>query len=79
MITVIPADGVVFVLATVAHCKVARFKALGGQYFEVETAANWRELEPDARAAAENQVGALTGDDFLTCPPELAERAAWSE
>ena len=78
MITVIPADGVVFIVATLAHCKVARFKALGGGYFDIQTAANWRELEPEARAEAERQIGALTATvEWVPCPPELAAQATW--
>ena len=77
MSSVIPADGLIFIHAHPVHCKVARFKTLGGPYFEVQPAANWQGLEPEARAEAERQVGALTEDEYLPCPPELAARATW--
>jgi len=35
--------------------------------FEVERTRNWQALEPDARAAAQAQVGALTAHEHLPC------------
>jgi len=80
MITVIPADGVVFIHATAAACKVSRFEEMtpDGPYFDIRTAANWEELEPEARAEAERQIGALTASvEWLACPADLAARATW--
>jgi len=45
--------------------------------FEVQPARNWQALEPDARAAAQAQVGALPTHEHLPCPKELAQRARW--
>ncbi len=78
--SVIPQDKRVFIAVRNHRCIVARFRATARhEVYAIEEAANWRELEDDARRAVETQVGAITHDEHYPCPERLAMRAAWPE
>ena len=78
---VIPKDQLVFINVIIhpsAVVRVSRYVATRSPFiFRIEAAANWFDLEPDARAAALGQVGALTESVHLHCPPELADLAVF--
>ena len=76
---VIPQDKRVIVQVRAQRCLVARYRLAGAQTFEVQPAANWEALEPDARAAVEERFGAITEDDQFPCPDDLAARAIWPD
>jgi hypothetical protein len=73
----VPKDKLVIIVVHRGRCIVARYRQTAPYTFEVERARNWQALEPDARAAAQAQVGALTAHEHLPCPQELAQRARW--
>jgi len=76
--SVIPQDKLVFIVVRNQRCIVARFRATARhEVYAIEEAANWRELEDNARQAVEAQVGAITHDEHYPCPAELAARAVW--
>jgi hypothetical protein len=74
---VIPEDKLPIIAVRSRRCIVSRYRQTAPYTFEVEPAENWEALEPDARQAAEAQVGALVEDDDLPCPEDLAARATW--
>jgi len=76
--SVIPQDKLVFIAVRNRRCIVARFRATAThEVYAIEEAANWRELEDDARRAVEAQIGAITHDEHYPCPEGLAYRAVW--
>lgn len=77
--SVIPHDNLVVIEVHSERCYVARFKQTDRFTYTLQHAANWQELEGDARRAVEDQVGAITADEILPCPDELAARAVWPE
>ena len=76
---VIPEDNLPIIVVDKGRCIVARYRRLMPYEYGIERAANWRELQDDARAAVAAQVGAITEDGHFPCPPELAARAVWPE
>ena len=75
--TLVPQDKLPIIAIRAQRCMVSRYLRTAPYTFEVQPAVNWKALEPDARRAAEAQVGALVEDDDLPCPDELAARATW--
>jgi hypothetical protein len=75
----VPQDKLVIIVVHRGRCIVARYRQTAPYTFEVERARNWQALEPDARAAAQAQLGALTTHEHLPCPKDLANRAEWTE
>ena len=74
---VVPEDKLPIIAIRNQRCMVSRYLQIAPYAFDVQPAANWEALEPDARRAAEAQIGALVEDDELPCPDELAARAVW--
>jgi hypothetical protein len=74
---VVPQDKKVIIAIRSQRCMVSRYRQVAPYTFDVQPATNWEALEPDARAAAEAQIGALVKDDDLPCPDDLAARATW--
>jgi hypothetical protein len=80
MLNVIPPeDKRIIIRVRAERCMVARFRETEPFIYAVEFAANWEDLEPDARQAAQAQVGALVVNEDLDCPSDLAARAVWPE
>ena len=76
---VIPDDKKPIISVEHHRCIVSRYVRTTRYTFEVQAAKNWEDLEPDARAVVEDQVGAITGDDHYPCPEDLAALAVWPE
>ncbi len=74
---VIPEDKRVFILVEKGQCIVARFIEIAPYEYEIERAANWLDLEPDAHQAVQDFTGAITRDDLFPCPEALVARAVW--
>lgn len=74
---VLPADKQVFIHASPQRCVVSRYVQTGPYTFGVEASTNWQTLEPAARQAVEDQVGAITEPGHYSCPEALAARAVW--
>jgi len=53
---------------------VRGLSSLAAGFFRfIELVRNWQALEPDARAATQARVGALTTHEHLPCLQELAQ------
>lgn len=76
---VVPADKRVFIRASQRGCIVARYIQTASFEFEVQYAANWLDLQPQARRAVEQIAGAITEFGRYPCPPELAALAVWPD
>ena len=74
---VVPEDKLPIIAIRARRCIVSRYLQIAPYTFDVQPATNWEALEPDARQAAEGQIGALVEDDDLPCPEDLAAQAAW--
>lgn len=76
---VIPADKLpVIVVDPQGRVKVARYRQTSFSVFALEPAANWPDLEADARHIAEQTIGAPLPSDVFACPDDLAALAAWA-
>jgi hypothetical protein len=74
---VVPQDKLPIIAIRARRCMVSRYLQTAPYTFDVQPAINWEALEPDARRAAEAQIGALVDNDELPCPGDLAARAVW--
>jgi hypothetical protein len=79
MLPILPLPGQVFIHVRLGRCAVARLVQVAPYEYEVQRAANWEALEPDACAAVEAQVGAIVEDGMVRCPDDLAAKATWPE
>lgn len=74
-----PEDKRVFIDVRARRCIVSRFTQTARFEFGVQPAANWPDLEDEARRAVEDQIGAITEDDHFPCPPDLAAQAIFPD
>jgi hypothetical protein len=77
---VLPENKLVFI--EVFHCQVmvSRYIHIEGDElftYEVERAANWRDLEANATAAVRAMGGSLKQNNHYPCPTALAALAVW--
>jgi hypothetical protein len=75
---VIPDDKKIIINVKSSRYIVSRFVQTAAYAFQVQPAANWEDLEDQARQAVEDLVGAAT-TDYYPCPDELAGQAIWPE
>lgn len=68
-----------FIDVRARRCIVSRFTQAARFEFSVQPAANWPDLEDEARRAVEDQIGAITEDDHFPCPPDLADQAIFPD
>jgi len=78
---IVPAHNLVIISVVGGICTVARYRQRVDDkfVFTVQAALNWAELEPEARAAVQRQVGAIMSDEHHWCLDRLAARATWPE
>lgn len=76
---IVPRHNLVFILVDLGACAVARYIETEPYVFKVQRAANWEALVADAHDAVVELYGAITGDDHLPCPEELAAWAVWGD
>lgn len=74
---VIPSDNLVVIQVAGGRCRVARYRQTSPYTFAVQPARNWAALEPEARQAVEDLVGAIVEDEHYPCPQALAAKAEW--
>ncbi len=79
MLPILPLPGQVFIHVRLGRCAVARLIQVAPYEYHIQRAANWEDLESDACAAVEAQVGAIVEDGMCHCPSDLAARAVWPE
>jgi hypothetical protein len=75
---VIPEDKKIIINVENNRYIVSRFVQTRPYAFVVQSAANWEDLETEARQAVEDLVGAPIAD-YYPCPDGLAEQAVWPE
>jgi hypothetical protein len=77
MLPILPLPGQVFIHVRLGRCAVARLVQVAPYEYVIQRATNWHDLEREARAAVEEQVGAIVEDGMVRCPDDLAAKATW--